>query len=223
MKKLSENEAYESAAQQLQMYKSQLDRMEEMNASYRSICHNIKHHMCLLADYIENNENQRALEYLEKLNYRMKECNRYIYTGNCGIDSILNRKIQEIKEAGGKVTADIKIQEGLLVDDLDMNVILGNLLSNACEAIGECEEKEIEILIRYDRGVLLFRVTNSYKGMVLESGGLPLTTKKNKKEHGIGLTGVKKVAEKYRGELHITYDENKFCAFVMLYINGNIV
>lgn len=217
MRKRSMNKTDKELEQQLQMYKTQLDIVEDMNASYRTFCHDMKHHMSLLADYIQNNENQRALEYLEKMNYRMKECSRYVNTGNCGIDSILNRKMKEVKEKGGKVITDIKIKEELPVDDFDMNIILGNLLSNACEAIERCEKKEIEIAMQYDRGVLKIKIANSYNGALKERDGLPVSTKKDEKEHGIGLLSVRRAVKRYHGDFSITHNENEFCAVVLLY------
>ena len=149
--------------EQLECCYDQLEVLREIITSYRTLSHDLKHHMLLLTDYIQHCENKRALEYLEKMNYHLNVCSRYVNTGNYVIDSVLNHKIKEMQEMGGKVIVDIKIKDGLLVDDYDMNIILGNLLSNAYEATEKCRHKEIKIIMQYDRGVFRIKINNFRK------------------------------------------------------------
>ena len=48
--------------------------------------------------------------------------------------------------------------------------------------------------------------------------GLPETTKKDKRSHGFGLANIRKVAQKYYGDIDINQDENSFTLTVMLMI-----
>ena len=62
------------------------------------------------------------------------------------------------------------------------------------------------------------RVKNSFVGeVVFGQDGLPVTTKKEDiPMHGIGLSNVRREAEKYMGELEITLDNQVFGAAVMM-------
>lgn len=52
---------------QLAMYQKQLEIMQGANDTYRILRHDLKHHMALLLDYIRQNENERAMQYLGRM------------------------------------------------------------------------------------------------------------------------------------------------------------
>ena len=62
-------------------------------------------------------------------------------------------------------------------------------------------------------------VKNSVKGVraVDEESGLPMTTKAGG-GHGFGLTNIRKVAQKYYGDVDVTQDGNEFALCVLLMI-----
>lgn len=60
------------------------------------------------------------------------------------------------------------------------------------------------------------RIENSYLNVNLVRGNL-LTTKKDKKEHGLGLESVKEVLSKYNGVLQINCDKRVFIVEAVLY------
>lgn len=46
--------------------------------------------------------------------------------------------------------------------------------------------------------------------------GRYISDKKQKSEHGLGLTNVQKSVEKYGGTLSLTYDETSFTAVILI-------
>lgn len=204
--------------QQLCMYQNQLKIMQGTNEAYQSMRHDMKHHMFLIADYIVKNENDKALKYFEKINYHIENGEEHVKTGNDSIDSIFNYVIDEVEKNGGVVKADIKVAEGMAIDDFDINIILSNLLFNASEAVSKSDKKLIQIVMRYDRGVLTIKISNTYSGMIKRSGEVFLSTKPKGSEHGIGLANVKKAVEKYNGEMKIDFTEEEFVVRILMYI-----
>ena len=75
---------------QLAMYENQLQIMQSANDVYRIMRHDMKHHLFLIKDYIEKRENEKALQYLNKINNYVGNGNQYVETGNESIDSIFN-------------------------------------------------------------------------------------------------------------------------------------
>ena len=65
-----------------------------------------------------------------------------------------------------------------------------------------------------------FEVKNSILKTVEIDGetGLPETTKEDKESHGFGLANIRKVAQKYYGDIDINQDENSFTLTVMLMV-----
>ena len=65
------------------------------------------------------------------------------------------------------------------------------------------------------------RFSNAYKGrLVYDENGELATTKQNKNVHGIGMLSVKKVVEKYDGDLKINTCDNIFEVVVIMYLEG---
>lgn len=203
---------------QLQAYKNQLHILKESRDTYHELRHDLKFHMALLTDYIEKNENEKALKYMESISGCMGRGQCYVNSGNLCVDSILNYGLRKIYEIGGSVTTDIQIGEELTVDDFDMNIVLGNLLANACEAMEKNHRKALDITMRSYKGVLKIVTVNSYDGTVKEKGGQLLSAKPESEGHGIGLLSVKRVVQKYHGELATSYTQDSFRTTVLLYL-----
>ena len=122
---------------------------------------------------------------------------------------------------GGNRGIGKKIAITLAKDGYDIAVILGNILDNAIRASLECDEKErsININIKYNRGVMSILVMNAYANNInVTKNVLPVTTKDDSFEHGIGLANVRNTVEKYHGELIIKTENKKFIADIILYI-----
>ena len=202
---------------QLVMYQNQLNLMQNVNDSYRSMRHNMKQHLSMLTGYLQNNEKDKALDYLSQINGSISG-DKYIDTGNKDVDCIFNYIIGEVIENGGSVTTDIKVPEEMPVDNFDLNVILSNLLLNACEAVRKCDKKEIYVAMRYDRGVLKISIQNTYNGVLKQKGDELLSTKQEKEGHGIGIQSVRETVEKYGGIMKINHTEDKFKVDILLYI-----
>lgn len=80
-----------------------------------------------------------------------------------------------------------------------------------------CSElKTMHLNLNYTKGRLILRIENSYLNVNLVRGNF-LTTKKDKKGHGLGLESVKEVLSKYDGVLQITCDKGIFIVEAVLY------
>lgn len=69
------------------------------------------------------------------------------------------------------------------------------------------------------RGKLLFiKVENSYDGMISRkrTSEFPVTDKKDKYSHGIGLINIQKTVEKYQGTMDWKVTEKVFTLSVMI-------
>lgn len=203
---------------QLAMYQNQLQLMQNVNDAYKLMRHDMKHHLFLIKDYIKRNESEKVLQYLDKINNYVGNGNQYVKTGNESIDSIFNYIIDEVNRSGGTVNTDIKVAEDMLIDDFDINVILSNLLLNACEAICKCDKKEIQAVMKYDRGILFIKISNTYNGIIVQKGGELSSTKRENKDHGIGLASVRRMVEKYNGDIRIEYTDEEFIVRIVMYI-----
>ena len=100
---------------------------------------------------------------------------------------------------------------GMTIEDQDIALLLSNLLNNALEACQKCvDEKVIKVKLILEDDNIVLSVKNTYDGNVITSEGSYITTKKNKKNHGIGIKNMIQVIEKYDGYYSISYDERYF-------------
>ncbi len=113
----------------------------------------------------------------------------YVKTGNDTVDSLLNYKIQKADEVLNVVETKISIPGQLRLRSFDLNVLLGNLLDNAIDASMRTEEKKLK-----------------------------LTTKEDKVNHGIGLKNVRRIVEKYHGEIEFLFENDTMETDVMMYV-----
>ncbi len=203
---------------QLKMYQRQLDAIKEQDAAGRVMRHDLKHHTRMLADYIVKGENHKALAYMEKMGLYSGGSRRLIETGNGDVDSILNYFMEETYRIGGSVTMDVKLVQEFFMDDFDMNVILGNLLLNACEAMKKSEKKELAVVMGYARGVLTVSIRNTYNGVLKQEKGELMTTKEEAEGHGMGLASIRKTVEKYDGDMKICYSLEEFKVKLLLFV-----
>lgn len=115
-----------------------------------------------------------------------------------------------------KFSYEINVKKSYSFNDIDLAVLLGNLIDNAVEAVEKVNEnKWINVTVFYNENALHLIVTNptNEKPDVLNL----TTTKKNKKDHGIGLISVKSLAEKYNGNVTFSCKDMVFKAVVILY------
>ena len=104
------------------------------------------------------------------------------------------------------------------VNEFDINMVLSNLLMNAYEAIQICESKEIKVSMRYDRGMLKIQVINTYNGVIKKEKEEFLTTKEEAEEHGIGLVSVRKIVDKYKGNMTIDAGKEEIKVDILLFV-----
>ena len=128
--------------------------MEEQNHYYREriknqqeilqMWHDLKNILLTVDYYVSKGD-------IEKI--KTKAIYHDEYTGCVAVDSILNVKIQKIKEIGIHYNMKLQIPRDLVIQEsktLDISAILGNLMDNAIEAvlrIPKEKERKIDIVI----------------------------------------------------------------------------
>ena len=206
---------------QVNHYRKLLQKEEET----RRFRHDIKNHLICMNMLASNEKYEELTEYLSQMNLEMArtETVKY-YTGNEMVDIILNEKFSSCRK-------DIEIQvsgtvgNNIIVNDVDLCVILSNLLDNAIDAVERVRDgkRRISVKIFMGKRWMEFMVVNSTKDeLTIDRSGLPVTTKEDKQMHGLGLGNVKRVVEKYGGELQCSIRDMTFTAKVYLPYDGHL-
>lgn len=219
LKLLQEKYEMELMQYQSDIYRNQVQLMEEGMERVTALRHDLKHHMNELNLMAEKHHVKEMQNYIQDMQTFFQNPHEVIASGNFEIDSVLNYMFMKAEEMQLNVETDIQIPEQMQ-HTFDMNVILGNLLENAMEAAVQTEEKYINVNIQLRKGVLKMTIENSFVKERLkkstENGFF--TTKRDAAQHGIGLRNVKRVVEKYQGEMAATTKENRFQVKIILYM-----
>ena len=214
-KNVRENDIYK---QQTYAYQNQLDVIMESQSRIKALKHDMKNHILALQMLLQKKDWEGADRYLSSMQDFMANPSEYITTGNDTMDSLLNYMLQRANDVLNTVEAKINIPEKLILHSFDLNVVLGNLLDNAIEAASQTEEKKLKIAMKLDKGILFINISNSSQGIADGKIQYLETTKEDAPNHGIGLRNVRRIIEKYHGDMDLICEDGKFEADIIMYI-----
>ena len=224
LKAFSQKYENELLEQKVQIYSNQLYNMLESDARVKNLRHDMKHHLNGLKLLAAKKDLHGIQNYLDDMEEYVENPDEIVSSGNIEIDSVLNYMLQRAKRELGSVDLKIQLPEAIS-DTFDINIILGNLLENAIEAAKQTEDKYLSIIIQFKKGILRIEIENSFNGPVIfqKNDKSPIlyleTTKKDKREHGIGLNSVRKIVEKYNGVMDTCSRINRFYIKLILYMS----
>lgn len=184
------------------------------------IFHDLKNHIEALYLYISENNLEKALKYIENLREPITELDSIKWSGNKMIDFILNYKLLKANKEGIQINYSIEKMKKLSITDNELCALLTNLIDNALEACQyvEKDNRWISVAIRNINNMLVVNIKNSYKRKPQRIKNRFVSSKKDKIYHGIGLSSVQNVVDKYEGILECLYDENEFCVNLTIFI-----
>lgn len=206
----NENEKY---LLQIHLNEKQMEEKQAIMDDVRRIRHDMKQQLIYLQGLVKKNPETVDI-YLSKL---VEEINSnqetIINSNNLVIDTLIDCKYSLARKLGIPMQCQITIPPDLPQDVSDLCIIMGNLLDNAIEASKEVKEKkrEINITLKYEHKKLYINVKNPYEGQRLKSKeGEFITSKNDKKNHGMGLKSIRKIVEKNEGVIVINTENNIF-------------
>lgn len=205
--------------QQQKAYQQQAELFRQKQEEMQNLRHDLQHHITALQTYCQQDHNEKALEYVERLKQTVQWPDEYVLTGLNALDAIVNYKLTMAQQAGVLVDKMIQVPTTLqYITDDDLCAVLGNLLDNALRAASDlpAEQRHITLQITYQQDSLTIIVINPYKGALRKQNGRFLTTKTERGQHGIGLRSVSRIADKYNGELTVTEEEQLFTVYIWL-------
>ena len=143
--------------------------MRQSERQISALRHDMKNHLAALQEYARG-QLDKVEQYLNAFDRTLTRPG-FVHTGNPDIDSILNYKLGQAEEAGAQLELDITLPESFTADAFDLNVILGNLLDNAVEALAGSGDKWLALSLQVDRGVFFLKIANRYDGVMIQTTG----------------------------------------------------
>lgn len=205
-------------AEQLEATRQHIREVEKLYKDIRAIKHDMGNHITVLENLFAKKETGEFEKYLTGLKEVYSEKTEEIKTGNPVTDVILVQKHKEAKEKGIDFSCNFVYPAEADINAFDISVILNNAIENAFEGTADCEKPQVFVTAYRKKNAYMLEIVNSISKQIEidQETGLPETTKKDAHNHGFGLANIRKVAQKYYGEIDINQEENKFRLTVML-------
>lgn len=166
-------------------------------------------------EILYRNEYYQDMERYQEQIQDIRLAEEIIYSANPVVNAILKVKSVKAKEKEIPMQVTSLLPQRVSVDIGDMGVLYGNLLDNAIEAAMavEQEKRYVHVESKFQEGRLLLSIKNSKPS---GTSSYQQTSKKDKIKHGRGIRSVRKVAEKYGGELLLKDQGEHFEAVLLL-------
>lgn len=212
---------------QIQQENFQLQRqMDYQDANYEKTVHSFKsikriihdtnQHFLYIEECMKRGDTAAALEHIRVTLNKVEDAYHRVNTGHLVIDALVTNALN-IGEANG-IRIDTQLQlhsQELNIDRYDLCVVLGNMLDNALEAskkVRVAEDRYILIRIRSDAHALTIQILNHTEQNVTRLQ----SQKPNREFHGIGLTNISRICDKYGGNMTIETGNKTFNNMVIL-------
>ena len=215
---------------QVEQLHREIEDIEEIYTDLRGLKHDMRNHMNNIMQYVKStgNENVREIDsYISQMEDVVDRLDFSAKSGNPITDIIIYQRQQEARKHDIIFDVEFVAPDTEQIDIYDIAVIMNNALENAFEACNELAGCREVSLRSYMKGALFFiEVENDFDGDITidKETGLPMTSKKDKYLHGIGLYNLQKCARKYMGDVDIEIQSKdgrkRFLLTVMM--NGKI-
>ena len=180
------------------------------NENQSILIHDTKKHLQSLELLLANEEYSKAGTYIHQLllSSELKEtarvCNHEL------LNAILSRYKRNCNEQHIAFHADIRNGSTEFMSDTDLTSLFCNLLDNSMEAVCNIQNPFIEINTRKHKktSLVVITVMNScLTNPFIDSNGTLNTQKTNKQKHGFGIKSIRKIVDKYQGNMQMYYNE----------------
>ncbi|MEN1986151.1 ATP-binding protein [Paenibacillus hubeiensis] len=217
---------------QLAHVNAQLQRqMDYQDANYektvhsfknvKSIIHDIHQQFLYIEECIQQNKLDAAGDHIRLTLNKIEGAYQRVNSGNLVIDALVTNTLAVGQANGIRIDTRIGLHsQHVHIDRYDLCVVLGNMLDNAVEAskkVRQAEDRYILIAIHSTASALAIQIMNHVEQ--------PLTHLKSEKPnpeyHGIGLTNISRMCEKYGGHMSIENHHRTFNNMVVLPFHTN--
>lgn len=207
-------------AEQIDNMKHHISEVEKLYGDIRGLKHDMGNHISVLENLFLKGESEELENYLCELKAHWNESVTEVRTGNPVTDVILTQRKQEAKEKGIAFTCEFKYPAETTINAFDVSVILNNAISNAFDGVTGCDKPYVSVTSYRKKNAYMIEIQNSISKAVRidEETGLPETNKMDKNNHGFGLANIRKVAQRYFGDIDIEQTNNDFKLSIMLMV-----
>ena len=212
---------------QMVQMEREIEEIQDIYTDMRGLRHDMRSHLESIAAVIRRTSGKDREEldgYIGSMEKAVSRLDFAYRTGNPITDVIIHQKKQEAEKRHISFEADFTYPDKQQIDVYDIGIVLNNALENAIEASGRLAGEKSIHLRSYMKGNLFFiEVENDFSGEIIINSetGLPVSSKEDKRLHGVGMENIQRCAKKYKGDIDIMIrdmgDRKRFRLTIMFY------
>lgn len=192
--------------QQMEMENKLNENMADVVNNLRNLRHDMNNHLGILQGFISLQEYEEASHYLDSIMQDLQVANHFVFTDNKLLSVLINSKINHA--IAENIPIDTEIHTSTFpLNDKDLCSLIGNILENAIEAASLSKNPFIFFSMKKEDEQLYIHCDNTFLIEPIFHNGKLLTTKDNKKYHGIGTQIINSTVEKYHGNVEYLVDD----------------
>lgn len=197
-------------------------RYKDSQTQTRAFRHDIANQLTLTNMLMENGKLDEAKEHLQELLGNVQALSPRFVTGDEMLDCIVSMKAEKMEEHGIAFTLDGIVDGGLGMKPMDLCAVFANALDNAIEAARTTDPSMkpcISMQLRRTPQFFVIKITNSAKGKIDVEKLFAMegyTTKRDARDHGLGLRNIHQHVEAYDGMIKAESAEDTFALSIMI-------
>lgn len=187
----------------MQMQKQQYDYQLQQSVSVRRFKHDLVNHIGALRELANQQKTEAVKEYIDTIWNIQNEFDLKIHTGDSFLDVIINYYAYLAAKDNIEFVVSGQLTEEMHLEMFDITTLMGNILQNAIEAAVKAVVPKIRIELIEHKKENFIVVSNSTAEKINTKKGFPVTSKRDKVNHGFGLKNIEAAVEKYHGEYYM--------------------
>ena len=207
----------------IELQETEQQNVDSYNRNISKIRHDIKNYMIGISSLINQGKYDIALDEINKVSSEVVKKYDTVSTCDSVLNHILNAKLWIMNEKNIRLERKLYITEELTMSAGELSVLLGNVLDNAIEYVGN--HKGVEQLIRmdmsFDRGILMIGVQNRVEDEIIIPKDMIIKTTKADKGHGLGMKSIKEICDSYNGKFDVKCESGNFIVNMMMILPGD--
>ncbi len=197
--------------------KTQREEVQSIYKTMRGWRHDYHNHMQKIKAHLALNQIEEVRDYLDQLEEDLDAIDIAVKTGNVSVDAILSSKLSVAKKQEIEIYCKAKVPKELVVSDVDLCVIVGNLIDNgieSCEKMKEGQRRFLRIYIGIFKEQLYISIANATCEVRRRREKEFISNKRG--NHGHSLKRIEQIVAKYDGFINRKNEPGAFVTEIML-------
>lgn len=204
--------------QKANLYKQNVISSNSQIETIKLLKHDMKNNISCIDALIEEENYDEAHNICHSLTNKYTSIGTIVNTENYLLNAVLNVEIEKAKSYGIPVKLSITNDLKMFKNSSDIISLIGNILDNAISYLSKNKVKnnEINFSTGYEGSYSVIKCRNNILDSVLFNNPSLKTDKKDKDNHGKGITIINSIAHKYNGDVIIKERNKEFIITVIL-------